>query len=895
MFGEKLHEQQQQHQHQYQQHQQQSLPQCYQVICCDQPHHGEPSNTSSHSPTTISPKNFSVSPAATYLSAVPPTDVSMHCCSPPVSFDPECYDCSFECIEVNFPNCSVALDSASASASASPAQAVDCVDCSMAMEEHSTTGWPFINPQEIGCCFEPDCSDEPPKTVCEQAETRAEESGESSYCHGCPSGADKRGAGSEGEEEEILDCCGRICGHQHSWNCGFDKPEAGFDHIFACYHPNTTPFSTPSELLSNQNASGCASPSHSLPGPSPSQCQDPQFHLPYPSLGSSADGPLSALNVLLHAANAASTDVHVSSSSSVSLSNTHANPSEYNFPMDSLTGSLPDPDLSSPSSIAAITVTDGDAYQSYTLTPNLSASPRATPPSDLEPLTESSFMNCQWSDCHETFPSLDELIEHFRTTSSHVPLACLTSTETPMGAVNAPAETMESVSLQTTAAAEEARSIIFQQTSTDEDPFGRAQPVSSQPVHLHCQWGQDHAFTLSGYPTVFPPAHSTLDSFSIDAQQSLDDQLSPNQVDFLLKHLLEEHLTGNTNHRNLIQPTQSESAQGSYYFPNYPGTIPAKPMTSYDMMYGHTLGSALNGTSSWNPSIDSLSSPSSPSSLSSLSLDRSSGKASTSPNTVARISQSHPYRSRTTLPVPCASRPQPQPSSSRQIRSSSHTGKENAADHGLVRRIKSEENDELKAERFLKAEEEHVCGYLGCKKTFSDTASLTDHLNNVHVGSGKDVYQCGWEGCERAMHGPVFKSKQKIMRHLQSHTNHKPFVCELCNQTFSEAATLQQHIRRHSNESCDKAFALIGSLTIHKRTHDGIKPFRCSFCDKSFVEASNLNKHIRTHTGERPHKCEYLGCDKRFARPDQLSRHQNVHRKKEAKALALKNGISTTV
>ena len=45
------------------------------------------------------------------------------------------------------------------------------------------------------------------------------------------------------------------------------------------------------------------------------------------------------------------------------------------------------------------------------------------------------------------------------------------------------------------------------------------------------------------------------------------------------------------------------------------------------------------------------------------------------------------------------------------------------------------------------------------------------------------------------------ESKQKIMRHIQAHTGHKPFICPTCNQTFSEAATLSQHQRRHTNES----------------------------------------------------------------------------------------------
>lgn len=98
---------------------------------------------------------------------------------------------------------------------------------------------------------------------------------------------------------------------------------------------------------------------------------------------------------------------------------------------------------------------------------------------------------------------------------------------------------------------------------------------------------------------------------------------------------------------------------------------------------------------------------------------------------------------------------------------------------------------------------------------------------------------------------------------------------------------------------CTKAFAITGALTIHKRTHSGKKPFKCTYCerqvlavspfhfamskkvDSSFSESSNLSKHIRTHTGDRPYACSHLGCEKRFARPDQVARHMNVHNKKK--------------
>ena len=126
--------------------------------------------------------------------------------------------------------------------------------------------------------------------------------------------------------------------------------------------------------------------------------------------------------------------------------------------------------------------------------------------------------------------------------------------------------------------------------------------------------------------------------------------------------------------------------------------------------------------------------------------------------------------------------------------------------------------------------------------------------------------------------------------HRQSHTGHRPFQCEVCLQNFSEAATLQQHMRRHTQESelvsirfnaslyrcfrhvepykcdypeCGKSFAITGALTIHKRMHNGHKPFKCKFCDKfvcasclssytlnsdcvprAFAESSNLSKHV---------------------------------------------------
>lgn len=179
----------------------------------------------------------------------------------------------------------------------------------------------------------------------------------------------------------------------------------------------------------------------------------------------------------------------------------------------------------------------------------------------------------------------------------------------------------------------------------------------------------------------------------------------------------------------------------------------------------------------------------------------------------------------------------------------------------------------------------HVCKWLdehgnSCGQNFQNTSDLTNHVIKNHICSGKSSYICNWEGCTRE-HKP-FTQRQKIIRHLNTHTKHKPFECDICGKKFSLDMMLKQHMRVHTGEKpymceiCGKTFKTSSSLTIHLRVHSGDKPMECKICGKRFNESSNLNKHMKIHF--RDYKCEI--CLKSFDSETKFKRHQLLCQRK---------------
>ncbi len=186
-----------------------------------------------------------------------------------------------------------------------------------------------------------------------------------------------------------------------------------------------------------------------------------------------------------------------------------------------------------------------------------------------------------------------------------------------------------------------------------------------------------------------------------------------------------------------------------------------------------------------------------------------------------------------------------------------------------------------------------------CDGTFTTKSSLRSH-QEIHLRDPNNKYiYC--DVCKMKGYSPIW-----LRRHKKKCTGQKP-TCELCGKQFERGNALALHLRKHFGETyfcdnCPKQFNSRQSYSRHFNICMRIYP--CNICNLKFTSTDDLENHKteypKSNCVSKCEKCNLVFkkkkdfeaheaaehskryckiCNKKFARPANLKKHQEtVHR-----------------
>ncbi len=164
----------------------------------------------------------------------------------------------------------------------------------------------------------------------------------------------------------------------------------------------------------------------------------------------------------------------------------------------------------------------------------------------------------------------------------------------------------------------------------------------------------------------------------------------------------------------------------------------------------------------------------------------------------------------------------------------------------------------------------HFCDQCDFKTQWK--SSLKTHVNMMHAGEeSTEFFKCSH--CE-------YKTKNKfyLKHHENTHSDDRPFVCEICGKASKTQLVHNAHMETHKNceypcSKCDYVGRTKMAIYSHQLVHmsrDQMS-YKCEQCNWAGKRKIELKMHYRKHSTARLYHCGH--CGKSYKHNHGLTRH----------------------